>query len=81
MDTPGWKWYIRLTKNSMKLSRMSKIFYSKIKLKGNKYKCGIKVPTYYEESLELDNNNNNTLWQNMVNKDMGKSRILRTLRL
>ena len=36
LDTPGWKWARRLTKNSKKFIIMARIFFSKTNIKINK---------------------------------------------
>ena len=59
---------------------MAKIFSSQTKLNINKYKYGVQVTTEYNQALDLDNNNVNTLWQYTVKKDNGKMSMSRYLR-
>ena len=44
VDSPGWKWARRFTKNLKKCIRMAKIFASQTNININKYKCGVQVP-------------------------------------
>ena len=80
VDTPGWKWARRLTKNPKKFIRMAKIFKSQQKNHGPKYKYGVQVPRNYKEAIELDKANGNTLWQDAIKKEMLQIRDFKTFK-
>ena len=62
VDTPGWKQAIRFTKSTKKFIRMDKIFASKTKLKSDKYKYLVQVPTDYAQAIEWVNQNGDIFW-------------------
>ena len=72
VETAGWKWARRLTKNPKKFIRMAKIFATQSRTHGAKYKYGIQIPKDYEEAVRFDEANGNTLWQDAVKKEMGQ---------
>ena len=80
LDTPGWKWARRLTKNPKKFIRMAKIFASQTRNHGPKFKYGIRVPRNYKEAVELDKANGNTLWQDAIKKELGQINDFRTFK-
>ena len=59
---------------------MAKIFASQTKLKRNKFKYGVQVPTDYPKALKLDNHYGNTLWQDAVKKEMDQIKDFNTFK-
>jgi Reverse transcriptase (RNA-dependent DNA polymerase) len=71
MDEPAFAWWApHVLKKLIRLIKMSR---SKHVRKG--YKFGIRIPTSVEEALELDKENNNTLWYDAIMKEMKNVRI------
>ena len=60
INTPGWKWAKKKTKNPKKFIRMAKIFKSQVNPPGPRYKFGVRIPRNREEALRLDKINGNT---------------------
>ena len=80
LNEAGWKWARRLTKNPKKFIRMAQIFKTQARKYGAKYKYGIKVPKDYDEAVDLDKANQNTLWQDAVKKKMNQIIDCRTFK-
>ena len=79
-DVPGWKWARRLTKNPKKFIRMARIFAAQTKRHGTKYKHGVKVPKNYNEAVKFDQENESSLWQDAVKREMGQIMDFKTFK-
>ena len=80
VDTPGRKWTRKLTNNPKKLIRMAKIFASQNKLNTSKYKYWVQVRTNYSQTLELDNQNGDNLWQDVAKNEMDQIKDPKTFK-
>ena len=68
---PAFRWLVIQV-----LKRRSKIKGKlKAKKRKNKMKFGVKVPANVKEARMFDTENDNTLWQDAINKEMADSRI------
>ena len=65
---PAYAWWVPHTIKK----RRSTINKVKSKYWERSHKYGIKIPKTYEEAIELDRENNNTLWKDAINNEMPK---------
>ena len=72
INTPGWKWAKKKTKNPKKFIRMAKIFKSQVNPPGPRSKFGVRIPRNREEILRLDKINGNTFWEEAIDKEIGQ---------
>ena len=71
VNTAGWKWAKKKTKNPKKFVRLTKIFRSQVSLP-RRYKFGIRVPANQAEAIAFDKANGNTLWQDAIDKEISQ---------
>ena len=72
INTPGWKWCKRYSKNPKKFINISKLFANKRLNKGKKYKFGVEIPRNLKHALELDRINQNNLWGEATEKEVNE---------
>ena len=70
LDQPGWKRFKKTSYTIKLLHRL--IASSRRKQRSNsvRYKFGVRIPRNYQEAVELDRQNNDTLWQDAVKKEL-----------
>ena len=66
IETPGWKWARRITKNPKKFIRMARIFNAMKKRNRPVWKFGVELPRNVEHAFKLDRINGNTLWADAI---------------
>ncbi|MDJ0828176.1 MAG: reverse transcriptase domain-containing protein, partial [Rhodobacter sp.] len=66
LDTPGWKFLARIGRRTKLLKRMIAASKRRQKQTAIRYKFGVRIPRNYQEAIDLDRENGNTLWQDAV---------------
>jgi hypothetical protein len=71
-DEPAFKWWVKhaLRQQSRIISRLKSTVIQK-----GKTKFGIKVPGTWDEAIEIDLANGNTLWQDAIEKEMKNAKV------
>jgi hypothetical protein len=71
LDTPGFIWWAPhvLKKRTRIIAALTKRYHKRT------HKLGIEVPKSWDDCVRLDKENDNTLWQDAVRKDMKNFRI------
>jgi hypothetical protein len=71
LDAPSFVWWAShiLKKCSRIISSVTKRYHKRT------HKFGIEVPKFWDDFVRLDKENNNTLWQDAVRKEMKNVRI------
>jgi hypothetical protein len=71
LDTPGFVWWVPhvLKKRTRISAAVTKRYHKRT------HKFGIEVPKSWDDSVRLDKDNDNTLWQDAVRKEMQNVRI------
>jgi hypothetical protein len=71
LDTPGFIWWSPhvLKKHTRSIADVTKRYYKRT------HKFGIEVPNSWDDCVRLDKDNDNTLWQDAVRKEMNNIRI------
>jgi hypothetical protein len=71
IDTPGFIWWAPhvLEKHTRVIAAVTKLYHKRT------HKFGIEVPKSWDECVRLDKENDNTIWQYKVRKDMKNVRI------
>jgi len=72
INTPGWKWCKRYSKNPRKFINLSHIFNQQKSKKNKKYKFGVEVPRNLKHALELDKRNGNNMWGEATEKEVNE---------
>jgi len=70
LDTPGWKRLRYYTKNKKKMNRMLRQVRLNSMRNAPRIKFGVRVPATYEQALEFDAKNGNTLWKDATKSEM-----------
>jgi hypothetical protein len=72
LEEEGWKWFKGIAKREKKMLHM--VNQSRIKATRNapRYKFGYRIPRNYNEAMEFDLKNGNTLWQEATNLEMSQ---------
>ena len=70
LNFPGWRQFKSSAINQQKLSRM----INQAKLKSfnlsPRFKYGFEIPRTYDQAIQLDERNNNTLWKDAVELEL-----------
>ena len=66
----GWKRFRKYAKSKKKLSRLLRQVRLHTAKTAIRIKFGVRIPRTYEEAVEFDRMNGNTLWQDAVTKEM-----------
>jgi hypothetical protein len=71
LDTPDFIWWAPyvLQKRTRIIAAVTKRYHKRI------HKFGIEVPKSWDDCVKLDKDNDNTLWQDTVRKEMKNVRI------
>jgi hypothetical protein len=71
LDTPDFLWWVPrvLKKRSIRIATVTKSYHKRT------HKFGIEVPKSWDHCVRLDKENDNTLWQDTVRKEMKNVRI------
>ena len=72
INTPGWKWCKRYSRNPSKFINLSRIFAQRKFRKAKKYKFGVEIPRNLKHALELDKINGNNLWGEATEKEVNE---------
>ena len=70
LDTPGWKALKRLANRTIKLTCLINQAKLRSLRTAPKYMYGFRVPSTYEDALEIDKSNGNTKWQDATALEM-----------
>jgi hypothetical protein len=72
LEEEGWKWFKGIAKREKKMLRM--VNQSRIKGTRNapRYKFGYRIPRNYNEVMQFDLRNGNTLWQEATDLEMSQ---------
>ena len=70
LSTVGWKWAKKITTNPAKMIRLAKIF-QKRKRPLKVFKFGVEVAQDAQHALQLDEQNNNHLWKDSIEQEIG----------
>jgi hypothetical protein len=71
LDAPDFVWWAPhvLKKRSISISALTKHYHKRT------HKFGIEVPKSWDDCVRLDKDNDNTIWQDSVRKEMKNVRI------
>ena len=72
INTPGWKWCKKDSKDPTKFIRLSCAFAQQRMRKGKKYKFGVEISRNIKHAMELDLLNANNKWDEATNKEANK---------
>ena len=70
LDTAGWKQLKTYTTKKKKFRTMLNAAKRMSRDTGPRYKFGVRVPKNYKEAKQLDEANNNTLWQDAIDTEL-----------
>ena len=68
----GWKWTKKHHQDPNRFVRVVRAFKAKLKRTCKKMKFGVEIPRNIKHALELDAQNNNTLWLDAINKEIAE---------
>ena len=72
-DEPAFSWWVyKILKKRDRLISKLKLNYNKVR---KNVKFGVKVPLTVEEARQFDKDNNNTLWEEAIKKELSKVRV------
>ena len=70
LDKPGWKTLRKFVNKKKKWRTMVRALRKKIRAIAPKYMFGVRIPKNYDEALQLDRENGNTLWADAIRKEL-----------
>ncbi len=80
LDTPGWKRFRDLAKRQKKMLRLVNQAKLRSYRESKRYKFGYEIPKDYLDAVRLDEQNNNTRWQDSVDIEMDQIHSYDTFR-
>jgi len=78
LELPGSKRLKRLAKREKKFVKMLRQAFKAKQKNAMKYKFGIRIPRTFQEAKELDKENGNALWQDVLTKEMDQIKAYTT---
>jgi hypothetical protein len=70
LEEEGWKRFKGIAKHEKKMLRMVNQSHIKVTRNAPRYKFGYHIPHNYDEAIQLDLKNGNTLWREATNLEM-----------
>jgi hypothetical protein len=70
LEEEGWKQFKGIAKREKKMLRMVNQSHIKVTCNASRYKFGYRIPCNYDEAMQFDLRNGNTVWQEATNLEM-----------